>query len=105
MHKNTHTYKYTQIHMHVNSLTTIFTCRQIHTHINEHIHLTEFCYLCTYKLLFLGYGMCNAMGNVFGCLGIFVFLYAQQPQRLASTYSFPCDLPSDLLPSGIISVN
>ena len=65
-------------------------------------------YLLLYLIIlspFLGYGMCNAMGNVFGCLGIFVFLYAQQPQRLASTYSFPCDLPSDLLPSGIISVN
>ena len=40
--------------------------------------------------LLTGYGFCNAVGNVIGCVGIFVFLYAQQPPSGAKTYNFPC---------------
>jgi hypothetical protein len=45
-----------------------------------------------------GYGICNACGNIAGVIGIFTFLFAQQPRRKETTKSYPCNragAPSD----------
>ena len=51
---------------------------------------------------FSGYGICNAAGNIAGVIGIFLFLYAQQPQRNQTTFSYPCNrakYPTDFGPT------
>ena len=42
-----------------------------------------------------GYGFVNSFANFWGFIGVFVFLYAGQPRRKETTYSFPCDRTSE----------
>ena len=48
-----------------------------------------------------GYGFVYAAANFWGFVGVFVFLYAQNPEMKAFTYSYPCNrsqAPSDYYP-------
>ena len=48
-----------------------------------------------------GYGFVYAAANFWGFVGVFVFLYAQNPEMKSFTYSYPCNrsqAPSDYYP-------